>query len=174
MTVVLVTGPIGGGKSAVCKYLTGKGFPVYDCDSRCKMLYDEVPGLKLRIEEELGIAFSELGMIFSSDELRLKLEALVYPLLVQDMKAWLSSVEGPLAFVESAIAMDKHEFDGLYDRVLIVTASKAIRYARNPKARLRDRLQNFDLTKADAVIRNNSTLDDLYLKVDNYLKEYKQ
>ena len=59
MKTVLVTGPIGGGKSSVCRHLAEAGYPVYDCDSRCKALYGTVPGLKERIESELGIPFSD-------------------------------------------------------------------------------------------------------------------
>ena len=35
---ILVTGPIGSGKSAACSYLASLDYPVYDCDSRTKML----------------------------------------------------------------------------------------------------------------------------------------
>ena len=49
MKTFLVTGPIGSGKSEVCRYLASKGYPVYDCDSRTKGLYESVPGLKSRI-----------------------------------------------------------------------------------------------------------------------------
>ena len=67
MTTVLVTGPIGGGKSTVCRILELAGYPVYDCDARCKALYDTVPGLKEQIEKELEIPFRELGRIFCND-----------------------------------------------------------------------------------------------------------
>ena len=50
MRTILVTGPIGSGKSAVCTYLASLDFPVYECDARTKMLYSLVPGLKCSIE----------------------------------------------------------------------------------------------------------------------------
>ena len=170
MTTVLVTGPIGGGKSTVCKYLLSKGYPVYDCDSRCKRLYEEVPGLKSRIETELGIAFSDLALIFDDEALRQKLEAMVYPLLLEDIKAWQEAARSDVAFIESAIAMDKACFDGVYQKVLLVTASKRLRHSRNRFARKRDSLQSFDLARVDAVIKNNASVEQLYRQVENFLE----
>ena len=66
MRTILVTGPIGSGKSAVCQYLASLGFPVYECDARTKMLYSLVPGLKCSIEERLGLPWSQIGTVFPS------------------------------------------------------------------------------------------------------------
>lgn len=170
MTTVLVTGPIGGGKSTVCKHLQAKGFPVYDCDSRCKALYDSVPGLKDRIESELGIPFTELRRIFEDDALREKLEALVYPLLVEDIEAWKNGLDARTAFIESAIALDKPAFDHLYDSVLLVTAPEEQRLSRNPEAASRGRLQSFDESRADNIIRNDGSKEELKAQTDNYLQ----
>ena len=170
MTTVLVTGPIGGGKSTACRYLESLGWPVYDCDSRCKRLYDSVPGLKGRIEEELGIPFGELGRIFSEPELKARLESIVYPLLVKDIAEWKAGLKQPLAFIESAIAASYPLFDKLYDRVLKVTAPPGTRLQRNPKAADRDALQHYPRIPGMRTIRNDSTTEALYKKIDNYLK----
>ena len=100
MTTVLVTGPMGSGKSLACRYIASRGWPVYDCDSRCKELYRSVPGLKQDIEAALGIPFSELGRNFDDPSLKARLEALVYPLMAQDIKEWKASQDSALAFVE--------------------------------------------------------------------------
>ena len=170
MTTVLVTGPIGGGKSTVCLRLQEKGFPVYDCDSRCKALYDSVPGLKARIESELGIPFAELGRIFTDASLREKLEALVYPLLVRDIEEWKSAQTAEFAFIESAIAMEKPAFRHLWDKVLLVTAGRSFRIRRNPKVAERDGIQHFDPSKTDYTITNDSDIGSLYDKVDIFLE----
>jgi len=167
---VLVTGPIGGGKSTACRYLASKGWPVYDCDSRCKALYSSVPGLKARIESELGITFSELVRIFDEPELREKLEALVYPLLLEDLEQWKASQSSELLFVESAVASEKPLFDGQYDKILKVTAPLQTRQQRNPHAAKRSASQSFSRRRADRTMRNDSTPEALYKKLDNYLK----
>ena len=88
MKTVLVTGGIASGKSEVCRYLTSRGFEVYDSDSRTKALYDSVPGLKTRVEEAIGLPFKEIGVIFSDPAKRGKLEAVVYPEVMKDFLAW--------------------------------------------------------------------------------------
>ena len=169
MRTILITGPIGSGKSAVSEYLCSKSYPVYDCDSRTKMLYSLVPGLKCRIEAELGIRWDEIAVIFSDADKRRKLESIVYPYVLADLKSWKEEQDSELLFVESAIALDKRQFDGTYDEVLLVTADYALRAKRNPKVADRDSLQSFDMSKIDYVIENNSTIEDLYLKTDNLL-----
>lgn len=169
MKTFLVTGPIGSGKSEVCRYLASKGYPVYDCDSRTKGLYESVPGLKNRIEAALGIDWSEIGIIFSDSGRRETLERIVFPLVADDIRAWKSGLDSRLAFIESAIATEKKEFDGLYDGVLLVTADYSLRCGRNPKAAQRDSLQTFDLTGADWVLENDSTIEELHLKTDDIL-----
>lgn len=169
MKTFLVTGPIGSGKSEVCRYLASKGYPVYDCDSRTKGLYESVPGLKSRIETALGIDWSEIGIIFSDSGRRETLERIVFPLVADDIRAWKSGLDSRLAFIESAIATEKREFDGLYDGVLLVTADYGLRRGRNPKAAQRDSLQTFDLSGADWVLENDSTIEELHLKTDDIL-----
>lgn len=169
MKTFLVTGPIGSGKSEVCRYLASKGYPVYDCDSRTKGLYESVPGLKSRIETALGIDWSEIGIIFSDSGRRETLERIVFPLVAEDIRAWKSGLDSRLAFIESAIATEKKEFDGLYDGVLLVTADYGLRRGRNPKAAQRDSLQTFDLSGADWVLENDSTIEELHLKTDDIL-----
>ena len=167
MTTVLVTGPIGGGKSTVCSYLASAGMPVYDCDSRCKALYTEVPGLK---ERELGIPFPELRRVFDAPEKLSKLESIVYPLLLKDLEAWKHAQSGPLAFVESAIALEKPGFRHVWDKVLMVTAPASLRLMRNPQAALRDTYQHYDNSLVDYTIDNDSDLESLFAKVDKYLE----
>ena len=54
MKTILVTGPIGSGKSAVCRLLASRGVPVYDCDARTKSLYVRRKDLVPRLEAALG------------------------------------------------------------------------------------------------------------------------
>ncbi|MBO7575606.1 MAG: dephospho-CoA kinase [Bacteroidales bacterium] len=165
MLTVLVTGPIGSGKSAVCKYLASLDFPVYECDARTKMLYSLVPGLKCSIEERLGFPWSEIGRVFAEPDKLRTLEEMVYPHVLEDLKAWKAAQKAPLLFVESAIALDKPMFDGQYDKVLLVTAPYEVRVQRNPKAAERDALQAFDPARADLVLENVGTKEEMKLKI---------
>lgn len=165
MLTVLVTGPIGSGKSAVCKYLASLDFPVYECDARTKMLYSLIPGLKCSIEERLGFPWSEIGRVFAEPDKLRTLEEMVYPHVLEDLKAWKAAQKAPLLFVESAIALDKPMFDGQYDKVLLVTAPYEVRVQRNPKAAERDALQAFDPARADLVLENVGTKEEMNIKI---------
>lgn len=169
MITVLVTGAIGSGKSALCRYLETKGYPVYDCDARTKLLYEAVPDLKCTIESALGIKWSQIGIIFSDRSKRQKLEDIVYPYLVEDIMAWKAEQTGNLVFIESAIALDKPILNSLYDKVLLIRADYQTRLARNPKVAQRDSLQQFDLARVDYTIDNDSSLEDLYILAQKYI-----
>ena len=165
MRTILVTGPIGSGKSEACRYLASLDFPVYECDARTKMLYSVVPGLKCSIEERLSLPWSQIGTVFSDPDKLRTLEEMVYPYVVEDLKAWKAAQKAPLLFVESAIALDKHQFDGLYDIVVLVDAPYDVRVRRNPKAAERDALQSFDPARIDFVVDNGGTKEELQLLI---------
>lgn len=172
MKTVLITGGIGSGKSEVRKYLVSKGFPTYDCDSRCKSLYDEVPGLKSRIEETLGVPFSEIAVIFENDAARKALESIVFPLLHSDIRKWKDSHAGErIGFIESATATSHRIFDDCYDEVWLLEVPLSLRTIRNAKAALRAPLQSFAAAEADATIANDGSIKELHNKIDNLIRK---
>ena len=174
MKTVLVTGGIASGKSELCRYLSSKGFAVYDSDSRTKALYESVPGLKERVEDALGVPFSEIGIIFSDDARREKLEAVVYPEVLKDFLEWKSSQAGRAVFFESAVAASKAVFDGQWDEIWLVRAPLEARLERNPKTAGRLSSQTeVDATQADVVIDNDSSLEELHKKVDKLINDMK-
>lgn len=174
MLSVIVTGMIGSGKSAVCALLAKRGIPVYDSDSRTKALYETVPGLKERLEAELGVPFSGFAkLIFSDADAREKLEAIVYPLVKEDFIAWREAQTGaPFVVLESAVILSKPLFDGLADAVVAVTAPEELRLKRliargltEEDARRRISAQTLDISKADVVIENSGSLRALSCRV---------
>ena len=165
MRTILVTGPIGSGKSEACRYLASLGFPVYECDARTKMLYSLVPGLKCSIEERLDLSWSRIGEVFADPDKLRTLEEMVYPYVVEDLKAWKAAQTAPLVFVESAVALGKPLFDGLYDTVVLVTAPYEVRVRRNPKVAERDALPDFDPARIDFVVDNGAGKEELQLKI---------
>ena len=174
MRTVLVTGGIASGKSEVCRYLAGKGFPVYDSDSRTKALYESVPGLKKRIEEAIGAPFSKIGVIFEDSAKREALEKVVYPEVLADFLKWKASCSAGTVFFESAVALDKAVFKGQWDSVWLVTAPLEARLKRNPKAEGRlQAQQEVDESRADAVIVNDSSIEELHKQVDILLNNMK-
>ena len=174
MKTVLITGGIASGKSEVCRWLASKGLPVYDSDSRTKALYDSVPGLKARVEEAIGLPFAQIGVIFEDAAKREALEAVVYPEVLKDFLGWMAAQTGLVVFFESAIALEKPIFEGLWDEVWLVRAPLEQRLARNHRtaARLASQKETGE-EQADVIIENDSSIEELHVKVDYLLNDMK-
>ena len=171
---ILVTGLIGSGKSEVCSYLAGQGYPVYDSDRATKLLYETIPGLKAEVERVIGRPFSEIGSIFSDFSARNELEALVYPLVKADFRRFAASCGAETVFFESAVAYGKAQFKGEFDKVVLVRAPYEVRLGRNPKVAQRDAAQQeMPLEEADYIIENNSGLQELHDQVKEMIKTFK-
>ncbi len=190
---ILVTGGICSGKSAVCAHYSSLGIPVYDSDSRAKALYGSSSGLAARINAAFGAdLLSPDGVLdrarlaeraFASEEALRRLEALVHPAVLKDFRDWREAAGSEVVILESAIAASLPEFLAEVDRVLLVRADEKTRLRR---AMLRDgcdaqavaqrilrqkEKQTAALRAPDAVIENNSSLEELYLQADRVLRE---
>ena len=177
---VIITGYIGSGKSAVCALLRERGIPVYDSDSRTKLLYDRVPGLLERLEAALGIGLRGAdgrldrkalsARIFADETARRTLEGIVYPAVLQDFKRWRSRQKGaPFVVLESAVILSKPVFDGLASAVVLVTAPEEVRLQRVlqrdplPETAVRARMaaQQIPLEKVTVTLSNDGTPEAL-------------
>lgn len=170
MKTVLVTGLIGSGKSSLCSILSRRGYPVYDSDSRTKALYECVPGLKERIEETLGVPFGELAVIFTDAGKREALEALVYPLVIEDFRRFALESGAPTVVFESAVACAKPIFRDIFDLTVLVRADWPVRQQRHPGAAERNALQT-EPESPDYIIENNSDLAALEAEADKMIEK---
>ena len=192
MKTVILTGGLGSGKSAVSACLKARGVPVYDSDSRTKSLYDRDPALVDRMEVLLGTGLRDAegrldrrklaGLIFADPQKKAAVEALVHPAVLADFRRWKrwhrpkgwSYGLVPFVVLESAIILSCPVFDGVGDRTVLVDADEAVRAARSAardgsdleSALRRIRQQSFDMSRVDAVLRNDGTLEALPAKVD--------
>lgn len=142
MKVLAVTGGIGSGKSEVCRILAENGLTLqYNADSRAKALYVESPGLLDEIEIALGGKFrdedgnfvpSRLAAVIFSDSAALeKVEALLFPEMIRDFhKVMAEAAEDQIVVFESATFLEKKQFDGFADIVLLVDAPFDVRLER--------------------------------------------
>ena len=138
--VILCTGGIGSGKSVVVRTLTVLGVPSYDCDRAAKELYDRDPQLLAEVVRLTGPgvlhATGRLDRaalatrIFSDPALLAQVEACVHPAVIRDFSRWLEDRPEPVVVLESAILLEKPQYAGLYDKVLVVTAPEDVRIAR--------------------------------------------
>lgn len=142
MKVLAVTGGIGSGKSEVCRILAENGLTLqYDADSRAKALYQECPGLLEDIEKVLGCVLrdedgnfipSRLAAVIFSDGAALeKVEALLFPEMIRDFhKVMAEADQDQIMVFESATFLEKMQFDGFADIVLLVDAPFEMRLER--------------------------------------------
>ena len=193
MKVVVVTGGIGSGKSEVCRILSEMGLDLqYDADDRVKRLYSEHPSLLDDIESQIGCKLrDDAGMfvpsrlaerIFADADALNIVESLVFPALMDDFRQFCTMNYGHAYVIfESATILEKPQFDGFGDVVILVDAPFDVRLKR---ACIRDnadrdkvlaRMSNQKLMnllsegltdpRIDAVIMNDGTVEDLEAKV---------
>ena len=184
MKTVAVTGGIGSGKSTVCSILSASGIPVYEADSAAKRLYAKDDSLLDAIEEAYGCSIripggaldtrKLAGIAFSSPNKLKVLEGIVHPAVLKDFLRWKalqSTLHGdkPYCVIESAIILEKPEFLSHVDKVVLVDASLSTRLRRacerdgaEPEEIIRRMsAQHFDLSKVDAILRNEGSEADL-------------
>lgn len=199
MEVLVVTGGIGSGKSEVCRILERNGLKAqYNADSRVKELYASYPDLLDKIEEKLQspVRDSEgrfrpqllAARIFSDTAALAAVESIVFPALMEDFRTFAArSEEAGIIVFESATVLEKCQFDGLGDKIVLVDAPVALRLDRAcardgaDREAVKARMQNQKLMNAlsegasdpriDAVIVNDSTVEDLEDRVDKIMSD---
>lgn len=189
---IVLTGGIGSGKSVVAAYLRSRGVPVFDSDSEAKALYLDKSFLS-EIEVAIGTclhgpdgAFDKRALssaVFSSPEKMAVVESMVHPAVLDAFSRWKAGAvtrwEGyaglpPFVVMESAIALDKPVFSGLFDAAVLVDAPLETRLRRVAERdglsegdiRKRVSVQKTDCSRADAVIMNDSDTETLYRRTD--------
>ena len=198
MKVLIVTGGIGSGKSMVCSMLSKDyGYPVYEADKRVKELYLEHPRLMADIEEALGETFrNEHGefqpaklaaRIFSDNEDLLKVESLVFPVLIEDFDIWkANNADNDMLVLESATILEKPSLQGLGDLTMVVDAplqlriDRAVRRDDVPEEIVRKRVSNQTLMNeiseghipenVDFVIKNDGDIETLAERLKAFVK----
>lgn len=134
-----ITGGIGTGKSVVSRILRLKSFPVYDCDSRARMLMEDseriLESLRCRYGSECILPDGKLNRtliaskVFTAEEERLWLNSLVHAEVRKDLEMWANSSPGGICFVESAIMVSSH-LDRMCDEIWLVEAPAELRIER--------------------------------------------
>ncbi len=200
MTIV-VTGGIGSGKSLVCSILCERyGIPVYEADIKVKSLYDTDPGLIEAVEHIAGknlrdtegrFVPSLLAEVIFDDPVKLhEVEQIVFPALKNDYSDWLDTHSDCRHHIfESATILEKHQFDGFGDIVLLVDAPVLLRLDRaasrdgSDRDRILSRMKNQTLMnrlsegdsdqRVNHVIWNVGSYSELVSKVDDFVINYR-
>lgn len=133
-----ITGGIGSGKSVVSQILRLMGFAVYDCDSRAKQLMNESGEIRRRLTAMFGNELYKGGSldrqllsekIFNDRGLLADVNAVVHPVVKDDLARWQRLQIGNACFVESAILYESG-LDKMVSGVIRVDAPEELRIAR--------------------------------------------
>ena len=134
-----VTGGIGSGKSLVCKMFNALGVPVYDSDSRAKILMTTDGILADQIRKEFGsLSFLPDGtlnrkflaeQVFVDDRKRKTMDQLVHPRVAADFSTWVSLQSFGYVVKEAALLIETGSYKGL-DKTIVVTAPDELRIRR--------------------------------------------
>lgn len=135
-----ITGGIGSGKTLICKIFHSLGIPIYDADSRAKILMTTDGILVEQIKKEFGmLSYNEdgslnrkyLGQIAFDQKLKLeKLNQLVHPRVAKDYEEWVITHQHfPYVIKEAALLFESGSYKGL-DKIVVVSASEQIRMKR--------------------------------------------
>lgn len=139
--ILVVTGGIGSGKSEVCRILSDLGYRAqYNADMRAKALYEVHPTLLADIEKSLGCGLrndegkfepSRLASVIFSDRAALEqVESLLFPAMMEDFYDFARKSGEDVVVFESATVLEKSQFEGFADKVILVDAPFEVRLAR--------------------------------------------
>lgn len=138
--LIAISGGIGAGKSVVSRILNAKGFEVYDCDSRAKILMNSDDAIKRRLANEISAEVIDAdgninrGMlskiVFSDSDKLYQLNSIVHGAVRDDINRWRHANSGkPALWVESAIIYESG-IDCMVDEVWEVVAPVELRVER--------------------------------------------
>ena len=188
MIIIGVTGGMGSGKSSVCKFLEKLGAKIIEADKVAKSLYSTEPDLKNKIVESFGsnvldewgeISFKQLAEKAFKDENSVALlNQITHPFIRDAIRDKIinHTMTDDIIAVDAALLF---EGELLYtvDYIITITAPTKVRVNRvvvsgrfseeEALKRISYQLSDKEKTeKADFVIQNDGTLEELKKKVE--------
>ena len=193
MIIAGVTGGIGSGKTAVCRLLEKQGAEIFFADDVARRLMQTDDGLRRDIIQTFGRdSYQADGtlnrkyladMIFSSDDVRLQMNALVHPAVGKAFKEFADQSRGRGAWlvVKEAALLFEAGTDDL-DVVIVVDSPKSTRIERVMKrdsltrgqveARMAAQMDPAEMwSRADHIINNSGEQNALGLQIEKLLEK---
>jgi dephospho-CoA kinase len=190
MKIVGLTGGIGSGKSTVAELLRVYGIPVYDSDSRSKLLCQTdkelIVSLKLLFGENIYLPDGRLNRpymakaLFEDKALLQVSNNLIHPAVGRDFTKWAERQDAPLVVQETAILFEAG-LEKRYDVVVCVTAPEALRLKRTCQrnglqeeevlARMRHQLPEEERIRRSDFVLVNDEIAPLIPQLEDLLKK---
>ncbi|MGY2085112.1 dephospho-CoA kinase [Blastococcus sp. SYSU DS0539] len=191
MLKIGLTGGIGSGKSTVSRLLAERGALIVDADRIAReVLEPGTPGLAA-VAAEFGDGVltpdgsldrpALAAVVFSDDDARRRLDALVHPLVRQRSAELVAAAPPDAVVVHDVPLLVETGQAGAYDLVVVVHTDVELRVARliergltEADARARIAAQATDEQRraaADVLLDNSGTLEQLAEQVDRFWVE---
>lgn len=186
-----ITGTFGAGKSKVSSLIRKYGYEVLDSDAWVKSYYlpsSSIYGSIISCLKDYPVFTDDAidlkklsDVYFVNSELKEKLNQILYNQLIEDIRLFQDSHD--ISFVEVPLLFETG-FNKLFDQVVVVDCLPEIAVKRLQQYRSIDEntyktrmdqqySRDFKLSHADIIIENNSDIDTLERKVNQWLNQLK-
>ncbi|MBQ6560172.1 MAG: DNA-formamidopyrimidine glycosylase [Erysipelotrichaceae bacterium] len=183
-TRIAITGSIGSGKSEVSRYLREKGYTVFDCDEENRNLLEKgnagYEAVKKTFPECINNGELDKkalsSLVFNDASRKKELEDIMHPLILERLnehKEELLFAEVPLLF--------EARWDRYFDQNLLIVTNQKILLERlknrsmsksEALRRLKKQMSVSEKKKrADKIIYNNGSLQELHSSLEEWLQE---
>ena len=163
MKIIGLTGGIGSGKSTISKEFKCNSIPVYDSDTRAKILMNSSKVLKAKLIEFFGSSAYSNGflnkkyisnLIFNDSSALNKINSIVHPEVFDDFMNWKSRLNNDFVIYESALIFESGSYK-LNDYNILVISDINKRIER-------------------VIKRDNIEKNDVLLKINNQWPDQKK
>ncbi len=138
MISIGITGIIGSGKSMLSQVFRSMDIPVYDADSKAKILMNNNVQIKEALIENFGEYTYTNGainkeylrkIVFGNEKNRRLVNSIVHPAVKQDFIEWQQNTTSKITAIESAILFDA-KLEDILDHIIFVDAPEDVMVGR--------------------------------------------
>ncbi|MBU4636527.1 dephospho-CoA kinase [Pseudomonas chlororaphis] len=167
-----LTGGIGSGKSAAAQHFIDLGIHVVDADHAARWVVEPGRPALACIAEHFGDSVLQADgqldraalrkLIFEVPQQRLWLEALLHPLIADEIAAHLARAESPYAILVSPLLIESGQY-AMTQRILVIDVPQQLQIERTLQ---RDRISEQQI---QAILKAQATREDRLSHADDVL-----
>ncbi|HBH12510.1 MAG: Dephospho-CoA kinase [Clostridiales bacterium 38_11] len=193
--IIVITGGIATGKSTVTNHIRERGYEVIDSDNIVHNLYKKGNSIYLSIIRMAGIEILDerneidraklAKFIFSSENIRKEINALVHKAVIEKINEEISKTKGDTVFVDIPLMLEEKDnlinFGLAYDQIWLVYTTRELQIERLFRRDKRDKQESMKILDAqmdiekkrnqvDIIIENTKSVETLKQQVDTLLE----